>query len=125
LALFSEYAYSLQATEKSDVYSMGIVFMELVSGKMPTNEIFGDEMNMVKWVEMHVDKHGEELIDPELKPLLPDEEYAAFKVLEIALQCTKATPHERPSSRKACDLLLHVFNNRVVNFEKKNLEYYK
>ena len=99
--------------------------MELVSGKMPTNEIFGDEMNMVKWVEMHVDKHGEELIDPELKPLLPDEEYAAFKVLEIALQCTKATPHERPSSRKACDLLLHVFNNRVVNFEKKNLEYYK
>lgn len=125
MALFSEYAYSLQATEKSDVYSMGIVFMELVSGKMPTNEIFGDEMNMVKWVEMHVDKHGEELIDPELKPLLPDEEYAAFKVLEIALQCTKATPHERPSSRKACDLLLHVFNNRVVNFEKKNLEYYK
>jgi len=105
---------------------MGIVLMELVSGKMPTDEIFGDEMNMVRWVEMHVHGFaGEELIDPELKPLLPDEEYAACKVLEIALQCTKATPHERPSSRKVCDLLLHVFNNRMVNFEKMNLEHYK
>jgi len=102
--------------------------MELVSGKMPTNEIFGAEMNMVRWVEMNVDMRGftsEELIDPELKPLLPDEEFAAFKVLEIALQCTKATPHERPSSRKACDLLLHVFNNRMINFEKMNLEHCK
>ncbi|XP_048618287.1 LRR receptor-like serine/threonine-protein kinase GSO2 [Brassica napus] len=28
-----EYAYSLKATEKSDVYSMGIVLMEIVTGK--------------------------------------------------------------------------------------------
>ena len=118
----------LHATEKSDVYSMGIVLMELVSGKMPTNDFFGAEMDMVRWVEMHMDIHGsarEELIDPELKPLLPGEEFAAFQVLEIALQCTKTTPQERPSSRKACDRLLHVFNNRTVNFEKMNLDHYK
>lgn len=129
MALFSEYAYSLQATEKSDVYSMGIVLMELVSGKMPTNDIFGAEMDMVRWVEMHINMHGgsarEELIDPELKPLLPGEECAAFQVLEIALQCTKTTPQERPSSRNVCDLLLHVFNNRMVDFEKKKLGHCK
>ena len=46
--------------------------MELVSGKMPTYELFGAEMDMVRWVEMHMDMHGsgrEELIDSELKPL--------------------------------------------------------
>ncbi|CAN6913414.1 unnamed protein product, partial [Brassica oleracea] len=42
------YAYSLKATEKSDVYSMGIVLMEIVSGKMPTESVFGAEMTMVR-----------------------------------------------------------------------------
>ncbi|MED6217610.1 LRR receptor-like serine/threonine-protein kinase gso1 [Stylosanthes scabra] len=123
-----EYGYSLHATEKSDVYSMGIVLMELVSGKTPTDETFGADMDMVRWVEMHLDMHDaarEEVIDPELKPLLPAEEFAAFQVLEVALQCTKTTPQERPSSRKVCDLLLHVFNNRRAQFDKMNLDQYK
>lgn len=126
--LISEYAYSMKATEKSDVYSMGIVLMELVCGKMPTDAAFRGDMDLVRWVEMHTDMHGtarEELIDPELKPLLPGEEFAAFQVLEIAMQCTKTTPQERPSSRQVCDLLQHVLNNKKVDFEKMNLDHHK
>jgi serine/threonine protein kinase len=125
--MFSEYAYSLKATEKSDVYSMGIVLMELVSGKMPTDAAFGVEMDMVRWVETHFEMQGsdrEELIDQALKPLLQGEECAAFQVLEIALQCTKTTPQERPSSRQACDLLVQVFNNRMVDFGKTSMDPY-
>lgn len=123
--LISEYAYSLKATEKSDVYSMGIVLMELVSGKMPTDTSFRVEMDMVRWVETHIEMQGharEELIDPALRPLLSGEESAAFQVLEIALQCTKTSPAERPSSREACDQLLHVFNHRMVEFDKTNID---
>ena len=112
--MLSEYVYSLKATEKSDVYSMGIVLVELVSGKMPTDEIFGTD-KMVRWVELHIEM-GEssrtELIDSALKSILPNEECAAFGVLEIALQCTKTTPAERPSSRQVCDSLVHLSNNR-------------
>ena len=112
--MLSEYAYSLKATEKSDVYSTGIVLVELVSGKMPTDEIFGTD-KMVRWVELHIEM-GEssrtELIDSALKSILPNEECAAFGVLEIALQCTKTTPAERPSSRQVCDSLVHLSNNR-------------
>lgn len=123
--MFAEYAYSFKATEKSDVYSMGIVLMELISGKMPTDAIFGVEMDMVSWVEEHIEMQGsarEELIDPTLKPLLPAEECAAYQVLEIALQCTKTTPQERPSSRQVCDCLLHLFNNRMGDFGKMNTD---
>lgn len=123
--MFPEYAYSLKATEKSDVYSMGIVLIELVSGKMPTDAAFSVDMDMVRWVETHIemqDSARQELIDPELKSLLPREEFAAFQVLEIALQCTKTSPLERPTSRQVYDLLRHVFNNRVVEFEKTNLD---
>ncbi|KAL1359198.1 hypothetical protein HN51_004486 [Arachis hypogaea] len=118
-----EYAYTMKATEKSDVYSMGIVFMELVSGKMPTDEAFRGNMDMVRWVEMHFHNQDaamrQELIDPELKPPLPTEEFAAFQVVEIAMQCTKTAPQERPSSRQVCDLLQHVAKNKRFKFEKK------
>lgn len=121
----SEYAYSLKATEKSDVYSMGIVLVELVSGKMPTDEIFGAEMDIVRWVESHLEMGGSkkmELIESTMKPMIPDEERTAFGVLEIALQCTKITPAERPSSRQVCDSLVHLSNNRsrMVHSDKKN-----
>lgn len=127
ICLFSEFGYSLKATEKSDVYSMGVVLMELVSGKLPTDAAFRGGVDMVRWVEMHINMKGterEELVDPELKPLLPYEEFAAFQVLEIAIQCTKTTPMERPSSRQVCDLLLHVSKNKKVEFEKMKMDSY-
>lgn len=113
---FSEYAYSTKATEKSDIYSMGIMFMEIFSGKMRTDATIRSNMDM-QGIER------EELIDSELKPLLAIEEFSAFQVLEIAIQCTKVTPQERPSSRKVCDLLHHVSKNKKVNFEKMDLDH--
>lgn len=113
----------MKATEKSDVYSMGIVLMELVSGRMPTDRTFGVDMDMVRWVETRIEMQGderEELVDQALRPLLPDEQNAVFQVLEIALQCTKTVPAERPSSRQVCDLLFHVFDKRTMISAKIN-----
>lgn len=95
--------------------------MELVSGKMPTDAAFGVDMDMVRWVESRMEMQGtgrEELVDPALKPLLQGEEFAAFQVVEIAMQCTKTSPQERPSSRQVCEQLIHVFNHRMVDFDK-------
>lgn len=119
-----EYAYSLKATEKSDVYSMGIVLMELVSGKMPTDGSFGTDIDMVRWVESHIEMDGlerEKLIDPSLMPLPSNEECAAFQVLEIALLCTKTYPAERPTSRQICDQLLQIYRNRTIGSAKSDL----
>lgn len=104
---------------------MGIVLMELVSGKMPTDEAFGVDLDMVRWMETHIELQGpsrEELIDLALKPMLPGEEHAAFQILEIGLQCTKIVPQERPSSRQVCDLVFRVFNQRMIEFEKLNMD---
>lgn len=116
----------MKATEKSDVYSMGIVLVELVSGRMPTDERFGADMDMVRWVETRMELPGsaatEDLVDPMLKPLLPNEESAMLQVLEIALRCTKTAPSERPTSRQACDQLVHVFNDTLVPSGKMSPE---
>ncbi|KAG0481852.1 hypothetical protein HPP92_009936 [Vanilla planifolia] len=110
-----EYAYTMKATEKADLYSMGIVLMELMSGVMPTDQRFGGEMDMVRWVESRfvspspaVAPAWEEVVDPSLKPLIGSEEAAVLDVLEVALQCTKTVPSERPTARKVADVLTNV-----------------
>ncbi|RZC64946.1 hypothetical protein C5167_008638 [Papaver somniferum] len=115
-----EYAYTLKATEKSDVYSMGIVLMELVTGRMPTARTFGVNIDMVRWVESHMEMSAltrDESVDPALKPLLPKEESGVFQLLDIA-----TVPAERPTSRQVCDHLFHISNtSKMVDSEKKTI----
>ncbi|GAB2298635.1 hypothetical protein Dimus_032705 [Dionaea muscipula] len=44
-----EYAYTLRVNEKSDIYSFGVVILELVTGKRPVDAEYG-EKDLVKWV---------------------------------------------------------------------------
>ena len=107
----AECAYSLKATERSDVYSMGIVLMELVTGLLPTDKTFGGDVDMVRWVQSRMDAPlpaREQVFDPALKPLAPREESSMAEVLEVALRCTRTAPVERPTARQVSDLLLHV-----------------
>ncbi|MFS8019206.1 putative non-specific serine/threonine protein kinase [Helianthus anomalus] len=68
----------------SDIYSLGMVLLKLVTGRMPTVGTFGENVDMVRWVESRIEiqrPKREELIDRRLKPLLPQEENGAFQVL--------------------------------------------
>mgnify|MGYP003702514027 CR=1 FL=1 len=101
----------MKTTEKSDVYSMGIVMMELVTGLTPTDKAFGGDVDMVRWVQSRVEAPSpgrEQVFDPALKPLAPREESSMTEVREAALRCTRTAPGERPTARQVSDLLLHV-----------------
>ncbi|MFS7996389.1 putative non-specific serine/threonine protein kinase [Helianthus anomalus] len=108
----------LKGDEKSDIYSMGIVLLEVVTGRMRIAGTFGENVDLARWVKSRIEMQEperEEIIDTGLKPLLPQEENAAFQVLEIGLQSTKTAPVERPSSRQVCDLLILNENRLVID----------
>ncbi|KAL0726791.1 hypothetical protein Bca4012_022884 [Brassica carinata] len=100
-----EYVYTLKVNEKSDIYSFGVVILELVTGKQPTDPELGDK-DMVKWVCTTLDQCGlESVIDPKLDLGFEEE---ISKVIHIGLLCTSPLPLNRPSMRKVVIMLQEV-----------------
>ncbi|XP_019159489.1 PREDICTED: receptor-like protein kinase HSL1 isoform X2 [Ipomoea nil] len=97
-----EYAYTLHVNEKSDIYSFGVVMLELVTGRRPVDPEFG-EKDLASWACSTVDKKGvDEVIDPRLDSSFREH---ICKVLDIALLCISHTPVNRPSMRRVVKLL--------------------
>lgn len=104
--IFAEYAYTLRVTEKSDIYSFGVVILELVTGKLPVDPEFG-EKDLVRWVCSTMEQKGlDHVFDPNLDVSLYKDEIN--KVLSIGLQCTSNLPMNRPPMRKVVKMLLEV-----------------
>ncbi|RVX09712.1 Leucine-rich repeat receptor-like tyrosine-protein kinase PXC3 [Vitis vinifera] len=45
-----EYAYTMQVTAPGNVYSYGVVLLEILTTRLPVDEAFGEGIDLVKWV---------------------------------------------------------------------------
>ncbi|KAD3067164.1 hypothetical protein R6Q59_018741 [Mikania micrantha] len=93
-----EYYQSFRCTAKGDVYSYGVVLLELISGKKPIDTMeFGDDNNLVGWAkQLQRERRIHEILDPEL---LYDKscESELFHCLKIAFQCVDDKSWKRPT----------------------------
>ncbi|CAN6475565.1 unnamed protein product [Victoria cruziana] len=100
-----ELAYSTQATEKIDVYSFGIVLLELVTGRRPVEPEFGEGNDIVYWVSSHL--ACREQVLKVLDPRIPaSAEHGMMKMLKIALLCTIKLPSLRPTIKEVMKMFL-------------------
>ncbi|TYJ99108.1 LRR receptor-like serine/threonine-protein kinase FEI 2 isoform X1 [Cucumis melo var. makuwa] len=102
--LAPEYLQSGRATEKSDIYSFGVLLLELVTGKRPTDPSFVERgLNVVGW--MHIllrENKMDEIVDKRCKDVDADTVEA---ILELAAKCTDANPDNRPSMSQVLQFL--------------------
>ncbi|GLJ17330.1 hypothetical protein SUGI_0300900 [Cryptomeria japonica] len=100
-----EYAYSLKVTERSDIYSFGVVLLELVTGKKPTEPEFGENKDIVYWVSRNIcTQEGVfKVLDSRISKSYQEE---MIQVLKIAVHCTYKLPALRPSMREVVNMLL-------------------
>ncbi|PON92645.1 Protein kinase-like domain containing protein, partial [Trema orientale] len=49
-----------------DIYSYGILLLEIFIGKRPTNELFKDGMNIYQFTAMALPNHVMDIVDPSL-----------------------------------------------------------
>ncbi|KAJ7968613.1 Receptor-like protein kinase [Quillaja saponaria] len=112
-----EYAYTLRVNEKSDIYSFGVVILELVTGRLPVDPEFG-EKDLVKWTCTILDQKGvDHVLDPKLDSCFKEE---ICKVLNIGLLCTSPLPINRPSMRRVVKMLQEVGTENLSKSVKKD-----
>ncbi|KAI5065081.1 hypothetical protein GOP47_0019776 [Adiantum capillus-veneris] len=99
-----EYYQSFRCTTKGDIYSFGVILLELVTGQRPTHkEEFGDN-NLVGWVKQHVGSNScLDVLDPVLRGT--GVEYEMMHYLKIACDCLDELPSRRPSMLRVVAML--------------------
>lgn len=89
----------------SDVYSFGVILMEMLTGRRPTDHMFGDGQGIVSFVEASFPDRIAEIVDAQLQEEIKDIEIQSGStatiiecvqsVLRIGLSCTCQTPNKR------------------------------
>ncbi|XP_019453518.1 PREDICTED: probable LRR receptor-like serine/threonine-protein kinase At1g53430 [Lupinus angustifolius] len=100
-----EYAMRGYLTDKADVYSFGIVALEIVSGKSNTNYRPKEEfVYLLDWAYvLHEQGNLLDLVDSGLGSSYSSEE--AMRMLSLALLCTNPSPTLRPSMSSVVSML--------------------
>jgi serine/threonine protein kinase len=104
--ILTEYGYTLKVDEKIDIYSFGVVLLELLTGKYPLDPEFGESVDIVEWIRRKVrdNKSLEEALDPNVGNCKHVQEEMLL-VLRLALLCTAKLPKDRPSMRDVITML--------------------
>ncbi|OWM81720.1 putative serine/threonine-protein kinase isoform X2 [Punica granatum] len=102
--LAPEYALLRQLTRKADVYSFGVLILEIVSGKSSSKAAFGEDMMvLVEWTwKLREEERLLELVDSEL-PYYPENEVLRFII--VGLFCTQAASNQRPTMKQVVEML--------------------
>ncbi|KAK4434386.1 putative serine/threonine-protein kinase [Sesamum alatum] len=91
-----EYASTGMLNERSDVYSFGILIMEIITGRNPVDYSRPPgEVNLVDWLKTMVsNRNAEGVLDPKL-PEKPSSR-ALKRTLLVALRCVDPNAQKRP-----------------------------
>ncbi|KAL3689321.1 hypothetical protein R1sor_015630 [Riccia sorocarpa] len=105
-----EYARTSELNEKSDVYSYGIVLLEILTDKKAVNS----DGNLLTWVNMHLaNSTALSIISPEIIMSCPNLK-SIEKVLQLAKLCTDRSSGKRPSMNDVVHVLLSLVSGPTL-----------
>ncbi|TVU51418.1 hypothetical protein EJB05_02849, partial [Eragrostis curvula] len=100
---------------KGDVYSYGIIILELLTGKHPTDEMFSDGWSLHKYVEKALPQNIHEILDSNIIPNFEDEDVennlgipnpaavgtmsCIMQLVKLGLSCCAEASKDRPTMK--------------------------
>ncbi|CAO2205633.1 unnamed protein product [Urochloa humidicola] len=110
-----EYGYGSKPSTRGDVYSYGVMLLEMITGKSPLEQSFGGDMNLTRWVRDHFPHQAHHVIDKRLISATTDAISEGVQqeretenlllncllvpMMEVGLSCVAQSPDERSSMR--------------------------
>lgn len=96
----------LKPSQKWDVYSYGVILLEMITGRSPIVHVGSTEMDIVNWLHLCIEekKPLSDVLDPYLAEDA-DKEEEMIAVLNIAMACVHSSPDRRPSMRYILEAL--------------------
>ncbi|XP_076957100.1 putative receptor protein kinase ZmPK1 [Bidens hawaiensis] len=115
-----EWVFNLPITSKVDVYSYGMVVLEMIAGRSPTYDQLPDDnerleqKRLVSWVREKVHRASESLEETQIMEILNPmirgeyEKGQLNNLLKVALQCVEEDKDARPTMSEVVKALLYI-----------------
>ncbi|GFY92954.1 leucine-rich repeat receptor-like protein kinase family protein [Actinidia rufa] len=94
-----ELSYTMAVTEKCDVYSFGVLTLEVLKGSHPGELISTLSSIVDQGIQL------EDVLDPRLSPPTKKIAHELTSIVKLALWCLRADPRSRPSMQAATQVL--------------------
>ena len=97
----------MKVTEKYEIYSVGVVLLELITGKSPVQPL-DQGGDLVNWVRrsIHNTLPTSEVYDRRLDLIEKRTMDEMSLFLKIALFCTSTSPHNRPTMKEVIAMMI-------------------
>eukprot|EP00253_Pinus_taeda_P018024 PITA_18024 len=117
-----EYGLGVAVSSQGDVYSYGILLLEILTRKQPTSGMFIGDLNLHSWVNLAFPDRVKEVIDNDLFIEVGSDDFEENKVykclvslLRVGLLCSKHSPNERPTMKFVVMALESIKEDLVEN----------
>ena len=107
----AEYGFGSNTSTEGDVNSFGILVLEMVTRRRPTDDMFVGGLSLHRWVRSHNHGRVEKVVDPALVAASRDQpqevkkmwEIAIRELIELGILCPQESPSRRPTMLDAAD----------------------
>ena len=116
MCTIAEYGTWCKISTEGDIYSYGIILLQMITGKKPTDDIFKDGMNLHNFVEEVLPQNLGSIVEPNLT--MYDEggemlstvkqKWCVEQLAKLGLNCSKTAPKDRPRTKDVYDEIISI-----------------